>query len=226
MGTPVVDALEAYYQALISPDHSWRRIRGRSYVPDSRPPAPGVRGNRPFVGRSGLNGTQALLGVTAHSPPTVAKARPTSLASSTSGPTRHRLAATTGERGSLYVPASCTAAPTAACRLQHHVPRLRARRIIRRSTSSCSARGFLEVGETNHVVLLFRRMEPTSSRYDPNGCWDSSGYEGRAYAARAGPQVRAVRSMITDLLGEQALALIGLHATAACRRARSGGARP
>ena len=34
------------------------------------------------------------------------------------------------------------------------------------------------------------------------GCWDWWGYEGEAYATQAGPQVRAVRSMIADLLGE------------------------
>jgi hypothetical protein len=38
------------------------------------------------------------------------------------------------------------------------------------------------------------------------GCWDWWGYEGEAYATQAGPQVRAVRSMIADLLGEPAAA--------------------
>ena len=53
-----------------------------------------------------------------------------------------------------------------------------------------------------HGVDLLESFQPLN----PNGCWDWGGYEGEAYATQAGPQVRAVRSMIADLLGEPAAA--------------------
>ena len=62
--------------------------------------------------------------------------------------------------------------------------------------------GYLEIAETNRVVLLFPQIEPSFQPLNPNGCWDWWGYEGEAYATQAGPQVRAVRRMIADLLGE------------------------
>ena len=88
--------------------------------------------------------------------------------------------------------------------------------------------GYLEIAESNRVVLLFPQIEPSFQPLNPNGCWDWWGYEGEAYATQAGPQVRAVRSMIADLLGERGRrALIRpARAISACRRARSGGARP
>ena len=66
--------------------------------------------------------------------------------------------------------------------------------------------GYLEVAATNRVVLLFPQIEPSFQPLNPNGCWDWWGYEGEAYATQAGPQVRAVRGMIADLLGKPAAA--------------------
>ena len=66
--------------------------------------------------------------------------------------------------------------------------------------------GYLEVAEANRIVLLFPQVETSFQPLNPNGCWDWWGYEGEDYATRGGPQVRAVRAMIADLLGEAAAA--------------------
>jgi hypothetical protein len=51
--------------------------------------------------------------------------------------------------------------------------------------------------------LLFPQVAPSYQPLNPNGCWDWWGYEGQWYAAKAGPQVAAVRRMVGDLLGER-----------------------
>jgi poly(3-hydroxybutyrate) depolymerase len=105
------------------------------------------------------------------------------------------------EQGWLYVPAACQADAAAACRLHvvFHGCKQGASfvgdQFVRRA-------GYLEVAESNRVVLLFPQVEPSFQPLNPNGCWDWWGYEGEAYATQSGPQVRAVRSMIADLLGE------------------------
>jgi len=61
--------------------------------------------------------------------------------------------------------------------------------------------GYLQVAEANRIVLLFPQIEPSMQPLNPMGCWDWWGYEGEQYATRDGQQVRAVRAMVTDLLG-------------------------
>jgi hypothetical protein len=53
-------------------------------------------------------------------------------------------------------------------------------------------------------VLLFPQVEKSLQPLNAYGCWDWWGYEGEDYATRGGRQVRAVRAMIADLLGEAA----------------------
>jgi hypothetical protein len=64
--------------------------------------------------------------------------------------------------------------------------------------------GYLEVATANDVVLLFPQIEPSYAPFNPQGCWDWWGYEGDAYAVKAGPQMSAVRRMVGDLLGKPA----------------------
>jgi hypothetical protein len=51
-------------------------------------------------------------------------------------------------------------------------------------------------------VLLFPQIEPSYRPLNPMGCWDWWGYEGDNFAVKDGPQIKAVRLMIGDLLGE------------------------
>ena len=68
--------------------------------------------------------------------------------------------------------------------------------------NSSWAAGYLEAAGANRIVLLFPQVEASYQPLNPKGCWDWWGYERRWYAVKAGPQMRAVRMMIGDLLGE------------------------
>jgi poly(3-hydroxybutyrate) depolymerase len=48
------------------------------------------------------------------------------------------------------------------------------------------------------LVVLF--PQAVSSDVNPNGCWDWWGYTGPAYASNIGVQMRAVWSIVQDLL--------------------------
>jgi poly(3-hydroxybutyrate) depolymerase len=202
---PVVDALEAYYRALVTPEQVARIEHpqaGHTFpTRDSAAPACAAS-ESPFVGNCGLDGARALLehlygplvgGNDSHPDGLVEFDQRPYAASSGS--------AALAEQGWLYVPAACQADAAAACRLHvvFHGCKQGASfvgdQFVRRA-------GYLEVAESNRVVLLFPQVEPSFQPLNPNGCWDWWGYEGEAYATQSGPQVRAVRSMIADLLGE------------------------
>jgi poly(3-hydroxybutyrate) depolymerase len=104
------------------------------------------------------------------------------------------------DRGWLYVPAGCAAGASTPCRLHvvFHGCKQGATEVgdafVRRG-------GYLEAAEAGRIVVLFPQVKPTMQPLNPLGCWDWWGYEGAEYATRRGPQVRAVRAMIDDLLG-------------------------
>jgi poly(3-hydroxybutyrate) depolymerase len=165
VSTPVVDALEAYYHALVSPEQVARveHPEAGHTFPTRRPDGLVEFDQRPYAASSG--------------------------------------SAALAEQGWLYVPAACKGDAAAACRLHvvFHGCKQGASfvgdQFVRRS-------GYLEAAEVNRIVMLFPQIEPSFQPLNPNGCWDWWGYEDEAYATQAGPQVRAVRSMIADLLGE------------------------
>jgi poly(3-hydroxybutyrate) depolymerase len=64
--------------------------------------------------------------------------------------------------------------------------------------------GYLEVARANRIVVLFPQVKPSTAPLNPLGCWDWWGYEGADYATQRGRQIKAVRTMIADLLGETA----------------------
>ena len=207
--TPVVDALEAFYLALVEPRQVVRVEHpqaGHTFPARDATLAACAAAESPFVGSCDFDGARTLLdhlygplNEGGPSPPeglAEFDQRPYAAAAGSSG-----LAA----RGWLYVPAACKAGAADACRLHvvFHGCKQGASfvgdQFVRRA-------GYLEVAESNRVVLLFPQIEPSFQPLNPNGCWDWWGYEGEAYATQAGPQVRAVRSMIADLLGEPAAA--------------------
>lgn len=204
---PVVDALEAYYRSLVEPRHVVRVEHpeaGHTFPARDATLAACAATESPFVGNCDFEGARALLehlygpldpGGT---PDAAALAefdqRPYAAAAASDG---------LAERGWLYVPASCRPGAGPVCRLHvvFHGCKQGASfvddRFVRLS-------GYLEIAETNRFVLLFPQVEPSFQPLNPNGCWDWWGYESEAYATQAGPQVRAVRGMIADLLGEPA----------------------
>jgi hypothetical protein len=203
--TPVVDALEAYYRALTNPEQVARIEHpeaGHTFPSGAAAAAPCAMSESPFVGNCGLDGARALLEHLYGPLADGSDPRPDGLVEFDQRPyAASSSSAALADQGWLYVPAACEAGAPDKCRLHvvFHGCKQGASfvgdQFVRRA-------GYLEVAEANRVVLLFPQVEPSFQPLNPNGCWDWWGYEGEAYATQAGPQVRAVRSMIADLLGE------------------------
>ena len=115
---------------------------------------------------------------------------------------RHGMAA----QGWLYIPRSCTGG---GCRL--HVA-LHGCQQSEEMIGDAFIRhaGYNEWAESNRIVVLYPQAAVLERRVlgialpwpNPQGCWDWWGYEGEDYATRDGRQIRAVRAMIADLVGE------------------------
>ncbi len=56
--------------------------------------------------------------------------------------------------------------------------------------------GYLEVGETNNIIMLF--PQASSTLLNPNGCWDWWGYTGPDYASNIGIQMLTVKNIISS----------------------------
>ena len=204
---PVVDALEAYYLALVNPERVTRVEHpdaGHTFPSRNAAAAPCATTESPFVGNCDFDGARTLLGHLYGPLDDGGESRPDGLVAFDQRPyAKSSGSAALAERGWLYVPAACKSGAASACRLHvvFHGCKQGASfvgdQFLQRS-------GYLEIAETNRVVLLFPQVEPSFQPLNPNGCWDWWGYEGEAYATQAGPQVRAVRSMIADLLGRAA----------------------
>jgi poly(3-hydroxybutyrate) depolymerase len=207
--TKVADALEAYYQAFVAPaDLARVELAGASHTfptADARA-APCSATESPFLGNCGLDGTRALL---AHAYGELAPggaAREAGLVKFDQRPYAAAAgSAALAESGWMYVPEACAAGAPNACRL--HVVFHGCQQggsfvgdaFVRRA-------GYLEVAEANRIVLLFPQVEKSLQPLNAFGCWDWWGYEGEDYATRDGRQIRAVRAMVADLLGEGSLA--------------------
>ena len=205
--TKVADALEAYYRSFSAPA-DLARIElagaGHTFPTADAAAAPCDVADSPFLGNCGLDGARALLehayggllpGRAAREAGLVKfDQRPYAAAAGSAG---------LAESGWLYVPEACAAETPSACRL--HV----AFHGCKQGGSFVGdafvrGAGYLEVAEANRIVLLFPQVEESLQPLNAFGCWDWWGYEGEDYATRDGRQVRAVRAMIADLLGERA----------------------
>jgi len=202
----VADALEAYYRAFVaSADVARIELAGASHIfptADANA-APCDVADSPFLGSCGLDGARTLL---AHSYGELAPGRPAREAGLVTFDQRSYAAesgsAGLAETGWMYVPEDCAAGAANACRL--HVVFHGCKQggsfvgddFVRRA-------GYLEVAEANRIVLLFPQIEKSLQPLNAFGCWDWWGYEGDDYATRDGKQIRAVRAMIADLLGER-----------------------
>jgi poly(3-hydroxybutyrate) depolymerase len=203
--TKVADALESFYRAFVPAGNIARvELAGASHTfPTADAGAPPCDiPDSPFLGNCGLDGARALLGQVYGELAPGRAARDAGLVKFDQRP----YAVTAGsaglaETGWIYLPEACAAGPGNACRL--HVVFHGCKQggsfvgdaFVRRA-------GYLEVAEANRIVLLFPQIDKSLQPLNAFGCWDWWGYEGEDYATRDGRQIRAVRAMIADLLGE------------------------
>jgi poly(3-hydroxybutyrate) depolymerase len=59
--------------------------------------------------------------------------------------------------------------------------------------------GYNEWAASNSIVVLYPQARSTLSPLNPMGCWDWWGYDGEAYALKAGTQIQALHAMIERL---------------------------
>jgi poly(3-hydroxybutyrate) depolymerase len=201
----VVDALERYYRARVAPDNLVRIERdgaGHNLPIAADGSAPCATSEPPYVASCGYDAARALL---EHLYGAIQSNAPTTGPGTLRTFDQRSYAAAAGstsfaDEGWLYVPNGCTADDASPCRLHvvFHGCKQGASFVgdafVRRS-------GYLEAGEAGRIVMLFPQLKPTMQPLNPLGCWDWWGYEGAEYATQRGPQVRAVRAMIDDLLG-------------------------
>jgi poly(3-hydroxybutyrate) depolymerase len=203
--TAVADALEAYYRAFIAPaDLARVEQAGASHVfPTAEAKAaPCDVAESPFLGNCGLDGARSLLAHAYGELATGRAARESGLVKIDQRP----YAAEAGSAGLagtgwMYVPEACAAGATIACRL-HVVFHGCQQGGSFVGDAFVRGAGYLEAAEANRIVLLFPQIEKSLQPLNAFGCWDWWGYEGEDYATRDGRQIRAVRAMVANLLGE------------------------
>jgi poly(3-hydroxybutyrate) depolymerase len=203
--TKVADALEAYYQAFVAEaDLARVELAGASHTfpTAGAKAAPCSATESPFLGVCGLDGARALL---AHAYGELAPgsaAREAGLVTFDQRPYAAEAgSAGLAESGWMYVPEACAAGAPNACRL-HVVFHGCQQGGSFVGDAFVRGAGYLEVAEANRIVLLFPQVEKSLQPLNAFGCWDWWGYEGADYATRDGRQIRAVRAMVADLLGE------------------------
>ena len=202
---PVADAVEEYYKALVNPANVARVELDRAghTFPSARADAKACDVTEPpFVGKCDFDGAGTLLAqmygkLGAGRPPEQGELRefdqtPYAKASGSAG---------LADRGLLFVPKSCSGGDGPKCRLHvvFHGCKQGASLVGREFVLGS---GYLEAAAGGDIVLLFPQIEPSYRPLNPLGCWDWWGYEGEDYAVKDGPQIKAVRLMIADLLGE------------------------
>jgi len=201
----VADALEAHYRAFVDPANVVRVElpgAGHTFPTADAGAAACTASASPFLGNCGLDGAATLLGHLYGELAPGSEPLPTGLVEFDQRPYAGDAgSAGLAAKGLLYVPRACSADTEGGCRLHvvfHGCKQGRSfvgDAFVRRS-------GYLPVAEANRIVLLFPQIEPSFQPLNAFGCWDWWGYEDENYAARDGRQLRAVRAMVADLLGE------------------------
>jgi poly(3-hydroxybutyrate) depolymerase len=208
MAPAVVKALQAYYAALVAPANIAvieHQTAGHVFPTRSAAAKPCDQTQAPFIGNCDVDGARALLEhLYGPFPAPVTAPEAGELRTFDQRPyAKDADAAGLAEAGWVYVPSACKASGKAtACRLHvvFHGCQQGASYV---QDGFVRGSGYLPAADAGAIVLLFPQIEPSFQPLNPKGCWDWWGYEGQWYATQAGPQVRAVRSMIGDLLGER-----------------------
>jgi poly(3-hydroxybutyrate) depolymerase len=202
---PVADALQEYYEALVEPASVVRvelANAGHTFPTARTDAKPCNVTEAPFLGNCDYDAASSLLthlyGPLNPGRPAAAgelvefDQRPYAEASGSAG---------LADKGLMFVPRECRSGEEATCRLHvvFHGCKQGASLVGREFVLGS---GYLEAAGANRVVLLFPQIEPSYQPLNPMGCWDWWGYEGDDFAVRSAPQIKAVRRMIGDLLGE------------------------
>jgi poly(3-hydroxybutyrate) depolymerase len=201
----VVDATEAFYLALLAPAQLLRvEHPGAGHMFPTADPGAGACevSDSPFLGNCGFDGARQLLTHLYGELAAGAVARDAGLATFDQRPYAGAAGSQgLAEQGWIYVPAACSQGAAGSCRLHvvFHGCKQGGSFVGDRFVRGA---GYLEVAEANGIVLLFPQVEKSLRPLNAFGCWDWWGYEDPDYATRDGRQVRAIRAMVADLLGE------------------------
>jgi poly(3-hydroxybutyrate) depolymerase len=199
IGAAVVDALEAYYRALVTPTDIVR-----AGLPEAAHTFPTLAAGgaceataAPFVGACGYDAAGALLGHLYGGLQPRGNAAPGELIAFDQRP----YAKAAGSRGLdahgwVYVPRECQAQGSCRLHVVFHGCKQGSSFVGDRFVTDA---GYLEWAASNRIVLLFPQVAPSYQPLNPNGCWDWWGYEGSDYATRDGAQIAAVWRMVSDL---------------------------
>ena len=101
------------------------------------------------------------------------------------------------DTGYLYVPPSC-AAKGASCKV--HV----AIHGCKQAAESVGNQFYTDTGynnwaDSNKLLVLYPQVNKSMIPSNPEGCWDWWGYTGANYAYKSGPQMKAIKAMVTRL---------------------------
>jgi predicted esterase len=102
----------------------------------------------------------------------------------------HGMAAT----GWVYVPQACAAGTVCKLHVVFHGCRQNTATVDQQFVHNA---GYNRWADTNNIVVLY----PQTSNAAPNGCWDWWGYGSTNFAQKTGPQITAVKAMVSRLSG-------------------------
>ena len=99
--------------------------------------------------------------------------------------------------GYVYVPTNCSTGKNLChIHVNFHGCNQQATKV---GTQYVEHTGLNEWGEANNIVILYPQTLATDLPMNPQGCFDWWGFAGSNYATREGPQMNAIRNMITAL---------------------------
>ena len=96
----------------------------------------------------------------------------------------------------VYVPKSCDAGETCKVHVAIHGCMQSAQSLGKDFVADT---GYNEWAENNRLLVLYPQVDKSQLPFNPQGCWDWFGYTGGNYATKSGPQMKAIKSMVTAL---------------------------
>ncbi|MFA5180797.1 MAG: PHB depolymerase family esterase [Syntrophales bacterium] len=100
--------------------------------------------------------------------------------------------------GWVYVPQACATGATCKLHVVFHGCKQNTATVDQQFVRNT---GYNRWADTNNIVVLY----PQTSTAAPNGCWDWWGYDSANFAQKSGPQLAAVKAMVTRLSGAAAM---------------------
>ena len=105
------------------------------------------------------------------------------------------------DKAFVYIPNNCR---TDQCKIHVAVHGCK-QGISQLKTGYVEGTGYLEVADTNNIIVLFPQVKKSITPLNPNGCWDFWGYSsqkitGYEYYSKEAPQMVAIKKMIDRLI--------------------------